>query len=92
LEDLKKQGKVKDIGVSNFLKRHLEHLLQNCKEKPVLDQFEIHPLLFEKDLVDFCKKNQIIVEAYSSLARWDPLLMNNQTLLKVASSCKKTPA
>jgi methylglyoxal/glyoxal reductase len=44
LEELVDKKLIKGIGVSNFLKRHLEHLLANTKIKPVLNQIEIHPL------------------------------------------------
>ena len=44
--ELQKEGKVRDLGVSNFLKYHLEHLLKNSEVKPVVNQFEIHPLLW----------------------------------------------
>jgi diketogulonate reductase-like aldo/keto reductase len=44
--DLKKEGKVKDIGVSNYLKHHLQDLLAHSEVKPAINQFEIHPLLW----------------------------------------------
>ena len=44
MEDLMSQGLVKNIGVSNFLKKHLEHLLTNVKIRPVINQIEVHPL------------------------------------------------
>jgi len=47
LTELKQEGKVKDIGVSNFMKRHLEHLLKNTHEVPVINQIEAHPMLWQ---------------------------------------------
>ena len=90
LEKLREDGKVKDIGVSNFLVPHLEHLLQNSKTKPVLNQFELHPLCCNKDLITFCRNNGITVEAYSPLARNNELLMNNEDLASLAKKYKKT--
>ena len=46
LVELQNEGKVKDIGVSNFLKHHVEHLQKNSPVVPVVNQFEIHPLLW----------------------------------------------
>jgi len=92
LEDLKKEGKVKDIGVSNFLIHHLEHLLKHSETKPVLNQFEIHPFCFNKELIEYCAKNNIIVEAYSSLARNEDILTKNKYLEDLAKKYKKTIA
>ncbi len=81
---------MRDIGVSNFLKHHLEHLLANCKEKPVLNQIELHPLCYDRDLVEYHEKNQIIVEAYSPLARRDKELWENKLMLEVAAKYNKS--
>jgi len=54
LEEFKAAGKVKSIGVSNFLPRHLESMLTKIKEKPVINQIEIHPLYIEEDTIKFC--------------------------------------
>lgn len=92
LVELQKKGKVRDIGVSNFLVHHLEDLMKNSSVVPVLNQFEIHPLLYPKDTIEFCKKNNIVVEAYSSLARNDKDLMKNKTVVSIAEKHKKTSA
>lgn len=46
LVELQKEGKVRDIGVSNFLKHHLEDLFAFSEVKPAINQFELHPLLW----------------------------------------------
>ena len=69
LESMVDSGKVKSIGVSNYTVRHLEELLGYAKIKPVLNQFELHPCLYQKKLVEFCEKHQILIQAYSSLGR-----------------------
>jgi len=61
--------KVKAIGVSNFLVHHLQYLFDNSDIKPMVNQIEHHPYLTSPELVHFCKKNKIIVEAYSALMR-----------------------
>jgi diketogulonate reductase-like aldo/keto reductase len=92
LEKLQSEGKVRDIGVSNFLKRHLVHLLENSKTVPALNQFEIHPLCYDKETIDFCFQNKIVVEAYSPLARASDAFFKNERVLKIAEERKKTAA
>jgi len=92
LEEMKSGGKIRDIGVSNFQVRHLKHLLENSKTKPVLNQFELHPLCQDTDTIKFCQENNILVEAYSSLARNHENLMKNATMLSVAKTYGKTVA
>ena len=56
LEKIYKEGKTKAIGVSNFLKHHLENLLNNCEITPAVNQIEYHPGLIRKETIDFCKE------------------------------------
>ncbi|CUM57203.1 uncharacterized protein AC631_03872 [Debaryomyces fabryi] len=65
LEDLKATNKVRSIGVSNYSIPKLRKLLQNAKIIPVVNQIEYHPQLPQQDLVDFCAKHKILIEAYS---------------------------
>ena len=67
MEQLYKDGKVKAIGVSNFLKHHLEDLLPSANVVPMVNQMEFHPRLVQQDLVDFCSSNKIQYEAWSPL-------------------------
>ncbi|CAJ0844047.1 5982_t:CDS:2 [Entrophospora sp. SA101] len=70
LEKLYSEGKVRSIGVCNYTKKHLTHLLANCKVVPAVHQFELHPLLYQdeqKEIIELTKKHNIRVEAYSSL-------------------------
>lgn len=92
LEKLKEIGKVKDIGVSNFLKKHLEHLLTNSKTVPVLNQFELHPLCYDVETIEYCKEKGIVVEAYSPLARRDDLMFKNPSVIKISDKYKRTIA
>ena len=68
MEDLYKQGKVRAIGVSNFKIHHMEEIMKNCEIKPMVNQIEFHPSCLEKEIRDFCKKENIIVTGYSPLA------------------------
>ncbi|NFA59750.1 aldo/keto reductase [Clostridium sporogenes] len=69
LEKLYKEGRVKAIGVSNFLVDHLKWLLEDAEIKPMVNQVEFHPRLIQKDLIEFCRKNSIQLEAWSPLMR-----------------------
>ena len=68
MEDLYKQGKIKAIGVSNFKVHHMEEIMENCEIKPMVNQIEFHPSCLEKEIRDFCKKEDIVVTGYSPLA------------------------
>ncbi len=68
LEDAYKAGKVRAIGVSNFLKDDLENLLEGTNVKPMVNQVLAHISNTPKDLIDFCQANDVLVEAYSPIA------------------------
>lgn len=68
MEDLYKQGKIKAIGVSNFKVHHMEEIMENCEIKPMVNQIEFHPSCLEKEIRNFCKKENIVVTGYSPLA------------------------
>ncbi|MBD5639629.1 aldo/keto reductase [Clostridium botulinum] len=69
LEKLYKEGRVKAIGVSNFLVDHLKWLLEDVEIMPMVNQVEFHPQLIQKELMEFCSKNNIQLEAWSPLMR-----------------------
>lgn len=68
-EKLYKEKKIKAIGVSNFKTEHLKSLMNNAKIQPMINQLEIHPCHNQTETVNFCKQNNIIVEAWSPLMR-----------------------
>ncbi|MBG9443125.1 aldo/keto reductase [Cytobacillus firmus] len=69
LEKLYKDGKARAIGVSNFQIHHLKDILKNSSEKPAVNQVELHPLLSQKELREFCSEYNIKVQAWSPIAR-----------------------
>jgi len=72
MEDAVKSGKVKSIGVCNFTIKHLEKLKKTAKIwPPAINQIECHPLFPQKELVEYCSKEGIVVQAYSSLGGQD---------------------
>lgn len=82
LEDAYKEGKLKAIGVSNFLQDDLENILNSCEIKPMVNQILTHISNTKFELIDFCKKNDILVEAYSPIAHG--ALMKNEKIMAIA--------
>jgi methylglyoxal/glyoxal reductase len=90
LERIHDEGLVKSIGVSNFKQHHLEDLLSDSNEKPVLNQVELHPRLTQEGLRDYCTSQNIAVEAWSPIARGK--LLNEPMLNHIAAKHGKTAA
>ena len=66
-EKLYKDGKIRAIGVSNFLPSHLESLKARSTIKPMVNQIEFHPGYTQTELADYCKKEGIVLQAWSPL-------------------------
>ena len=66
---LKASGKAKSVGVSNFGVEHLQGLKDAGKELPEVNQIELHCWLQQKELVDYCKSEEIVVMGYCPIAR-----------------------
>ncbi len=73
LEDAYKSGKVKGIGVSNFNEHDLQNILDHCTIKPMVNQLLTHISNTNFELIEFCKKNDILVEAYSPVGHGEML-------------------
>ena len=69
MEELQAEGKIKSIGVSNFWQEHLEALFQTARVSPSVNQIEFHPGYWQPELTAYCKQKNIVVEAWSPLAR-----------------------
>ena len=82
LEDACKDGKIRAIGLSNFLKEDLDNILESCTVKPMVNQILAHISNTPKELVAYCEANDILVEAYSPVAHGE--LMKNGEVLKMA--------
>lgn len=89
MEELYKQGKLRAIGVSNFLIQHLQSLMAQTTIKPMVNQYEFHPQLTQPALFGFCRKHGIQPEA------WRPIMkgqVNDIPLLQqIAAKYDKTP-
>jgi diketogulonate reductase-like aldo/keto reductase len=90
LETLYKEGRVKAIGVSNFQIHHLEDVLATGSIKPMVNQVELHPLLAQTDVHEFCKEHGIQLEAWSPLMQGQ--LLENPLLSEIAAKYGKSIA
>lgn len=90
LEKLYADGHVRAIGVSNFQIHHLEDLMASCTVKPMVNQVELHPRLTQNELIAFCRKHDIRIEAWSPLMRGK--IFDNPTIVKLSEKYNKTPA
>jgi methylglyoxal/glyoxal reductase len=90
LEQLYKEGRIRAIGVSNFQIHHLEDLLSIAEIKPMVNQVELHPLLAQPELRDYCKKQEIQIEAWAPLGQGR--LLEHPVLKEIAAKHNKTTA
>ncbi|MFC0523353.1 aldo/keto reductase [Pontibacillus salicampi] len=90
LEKLYQDGKVKAIGVSNFMEHHLDDLLLEANITPMVNQVEFHPQLNLPTLRQYCQNKHIQLEAWSPLARGN--YFEDETIQELAATYNKTPA
>ncbi len=69
IEELQDEGLIRSIGVSNFWPEHLEELLNTAKVLPAVNQIEYHPGYQQTTVVNYCKRHNIALQAWSPLAR-----------------------
>lgn len=90
LEKLYNDGRVRSIGVSNFHSHHLDDLLADAAMTPMVNQVELHPLLSQQELRDYCDRHHIQTEAYSPLGHGK--LLEDPTLKEIGEKYGKSPA
>ena len=73
LERLYKEGRVRAIGLSNFMPRHILPLLEGAEIAPMVDQIEFHPGWMQQDCLDFCREHSMVVEAWAPLIKGEAL-------------------
>ncbi|MGM9904038.1 hypothetical protein A5844_000641 [Enterococcus sp. 10A9_DIV0425] len=73
LEDALKDGKVRAIGLSNFNQHDIENILEYATVKPAVNQILAHIANTPFELIEYCKKNEILVEAYSPIGHGELL-------------------
>lgn len=82
LEELYAAGKVRAIGLSNFLKHHVAAILEVASVKPMVNQLEIHPGYLQTETVEYCRENEMVVEAWSPIG--SGRLLQDETLVALA--------
>lgn len=90
MEDLYKQERVKNIGVSNFNVDHFEALLAQVSIKPVINQVEFHPYLTQKELRQYLDVQNIVMESWSPLM--NAQILDDEVVNQVAQEVGQTPA
>lgn len=90
LERLYADGRVRAIGVSNFMDRHLDELLARATVPPAVNQIEVSPFLQQREVRRACGGRSIVVEAYSPLTKGARL--GHPVVARVASRLARTPA
>ena len=89
-EELYEEGKIKAIGVSNFLPHHLEALAKTAKTLPMVDQIKLHPGVIQDETVKYCIQHSILLEAWSPLASGS--IFDNEDMQKLAKKYNKSIA
>jgi diketogulonate reductase-like aldo/keto reductase len=90
LQRAKREGMVRDIGVSNYSIEQIEDLVYHCGELPVVNQIEWTPFGHSPRMLDFCHENEIVIQAWSPLTRATRL--NDDKLAAMAARYGRTPA
>jgi 2,5-diketo-D-gluconate reductase A len=86
----KDEGLVRDIGVSNYSIDQIDELTEASDEAPVVNQIEWTPFGHSRDMLTYCRDNDIIIQAYSPLSRQERL--HDEPLLELSEQYNKTPA
>ena len=87
---LREDGRVRTLGVCNFMPEHLDRLFDETGEYPTVNKIELHPTWQQRDVVEYCRAHNIAVEAYSPMARGADLA--NGVVERIAEAHGVTPA
>ncbi|HKP21127.1 MAG TPA: aldo/keto reductase [Thermoleophilaceae bacterium] len=90
LEEFKKDGRARSIGVSNFQVDHLERLAAETDTVPAVNQIELHPYFQNREVRAYGEENGIATEAWSPIAQGDCL--DDETIGEIAERVGRTPA
>ncbi|KAJ8451713.1 hypothetical protein Cgig2_018347 [Carnegiea gigantea] len=97
MEECKKLGLANFIGVSNFSRKKLEDILAFAAIPPAVNQVEVNPSWQQKELIEFCKANRVVVTAYAPLGAVGTFygsnkLMESDVLKEIATRRNKSIA
>lgn len=90
MEEFKKDGRAKSIGVSNFQPDHLRRLAEETETVPAVNQVEVHPYLTNEAVRSYGKENGIATEAWSPIAQGG--VLEDATVVRISEKTGKTPA
>lgn len=88
--ELKEQGRVRSIGVSNFCAEHLDHIIDETGVKPVINQIELHPMFQQAELRGAHARLGVETECWSPLGQGT--IFENPTITSIADKHGRTPA
>lgn len=88
MEDAYKEGKLKAIGISNFQIGDIESLLETAEVKPMVNQILLHISNTPLELVEYCQKQGVAVEAYSPIAHGE--ILNQPEIKAIADRYRVT--
>lgn len=92
IEELYNEKKIKAIGVSNFHQHHLEALNRIAEIKPMINQIESNPMFSNQELITYCQKENVIVQAWSPLGGKDTNILSNECLIQIGKKYNKSAA
>jgi 2,5-diketo-D-gluconate reductase A len=87
---LRDEGRIRSIGVSNFLPEHIERIIGEAGIKPVLNQIELHPRFQQRTMRDYHEEHEILIEGWSPLGRGG--VLDHPTIEKIAEKHGRSPA
>jgi diketogulonate reductase-like aldo/keto reductase len=90
MEELQKEGKIRGLGLSNFLPHHIKNILENGTVKPVVNQLELHPGYMQQAAVQYCKEHGIQMQAWSPIGR--RRILEDGLILELAGKYQVSPA
>ena len=90
MEDLYKEGKIRAIGVSNFLPHHLDALLETVRVIPEVNQVRLAPGVYQEEVVDYCREKGILLEAWGPFGQGE--LFDKKGVQEIAAKHGKSVA
>ena len=90
MEDLYQEGKIRAIGVSNFLPKHLDALLEIARVIPAVNQVRLAPGVYQEEVVDYCREKGILLEAWGPFGQGE--LFEQKEVQEIAAKHGKSVA
>ncbi|MCB9594784.1 MAG: aldo/keto reductase [Sandaracinaceae bacterium] len=90
MERIHAEGRARAIGVSNFVRRHLDELSAHANVAPMVNQIELHPFGQQRDAVAASREHGVVVEAYSPVTKGQRF--GDPTVRAIATETRRTPA